>query len=300
MALTMIELAKQVDDPHIAGVLETLYLEENFFQYIPFDTIAGLTVSYTSEETLPSVAFRKINEAFAVSNGVMQRNIEVLRPFGGDSDNDKLFVDAYGTAWRAARDQMWLKAMGQKFIEHFIYGNFALAGTDYVDADGFDGLAQRITAGQTVDALGNAGSDGSSVFAIRFGDMYCKGLMTAGGIDSRDLGETDAKPVYRTRTDAAMGLAIYNGKSVARMKDLRAATQVVTVAFMDELRDLILGDPSIFLMSKRSRRQLKTACLASGVALGMTVDQLGNPIESYGGIPIVVSEAVIDTETNSA
>jgi hypothetical protein len=300
MDMTLIEMSKLVKDPHISGVLETLYLEENFFQYIPFDTIAGLTVSYTSEKKLPDVSFRKLNEAFSVSHGVVQRNIEVLRPFGGDSDTDKLLVDAYGPTWRAQMDVMWLKAMAIRFIQAFIYGNFALAGAAYVDEDGFDGLAQRITSGQTVDALGTGGADGSSVFAIRFGDGYCKGLMTGGGIDQRDLGETDAKPVYRTRTDAAMGLAIYNGTSVARMKDLRATTQVVTLDYMDELRDLISGDPTLFLMSKRSRRQLGKAAKTSGVALGMTIDQLGNPILSYGGIPIVVSDAVINTETCSS
>lgn len=299
MAMTLIEMQKLVDDPVISGVLETLYREENFFQYIPFDIIAGLSILYTSESELPSVAFRKLNEAFAESTGVVQRNIEVLRPFGGDSDQDRVLVDAYGPQYRASMDSMFIKAMAIKFVQAFMYGNFALAGAAYVDADGFDGLAQRITAGQTIDCLGTGGTDGSSVFAIRFGDTYCKGLMTGSGIDSRDLGEVQSKPVYRTRTDATMGLAIYDGKSVARMKDIRAATQVVTCALMDQLRDKLVGDPTIFLMSKRSRRQLKVSALASGVALGMTIDQLGNPIEAYGGIPIVISGAVIDTEINS-
>jgi len=300
MAMTLIEMQKLVDDPVISGVLETLYREENFFQYIPFDIIQGLSILYTSESELPSVAFRKLNEAFSESTGVVQRNIEVLRPFGGDSDNDRLLVDAYGPQYRASMDSMFIKAMAIKFVQAFLYGNFALAGAAYVDADGFDGLAQRITSGQTVDCLGAGGTDGSSIFAIRFGETYCKGLMTGGGISSRDLGELDEKPVYRTRTDAAMGLAIYDGKSVARMKDIRAASQVVTTTLMDELRDKLVGTPSIYLMSKRSRRQLKASCATYGVALGMTMDQIGNPIDSYGGIPIVTSEAVIDTESNSA
>jgi len=295
MAMTLIEMSKLVKDPHISGVLETLYLEENFYQYIPFDIIAGLTISYTSEKELPSVAFRKLNEAFAASTGVVQRNIEVLRPFGGDSDTDKLLVDAYGPQWRAEMDQMWLKAMAIRFIQAFVYGNLAAAGAAYVDADGFDGLAQRITAGQMVDGTGTTGANGSSVFAIRFGPGYCKGLMTGGGIDQRDLGEQNSAPVYRTRTDAAMGLAIYNGTSVARIYDLTVAA-TCTYTLMDTLRDKISGTPTLYLMSKRSRRQLRTSAITAGVALGMTIDQLGNPIESYGGVPIVISDAIIDTE----
>ena len=68
---------------------------------------------------------------------------------------------------------------------------------------------------------------------------------------------------------------------------------------MDELRDLISGNPSVFIMSKRSRRQLKISARGLGISLGMTLDQLGRPIESWGGIPVMVSDAVIDTETNT-
>ena len=308
MPMTMIELAKSVTDPKLAGIIETLYVEETTLQYVPFRTVAGLSLSYNQEAALPSVGFRNINEAFAESVGVLQPMVEVLKPFGGDSDTDTVLVDAYGPQERAVYDGMFAKAMGIKYLQFMLYGNSPVvaaslpngrAGAAYDDVKGFDGLLKRIQTAQTVDGLATGKTDGTSVFCIRFGAGFVQGLMTPKGISQRDLGEIDTKPVFRTRVDATMGLAIFNGKAVSMVKDLAAATQVLTTTLLDNAVDLIQGKPSIILMNKRSRGQLKTSALATGVALGMTIDQLGNPIESWGGVPVVVSEAIINTEYNT-
>jgi hypothetical protein len=39
-----------------------------------------------------------------------------------------------------------------------------------------------------------------------------------GAIDVRDLGELDTKPAFRTRVEWYSGLAIYNGRSAARLR----------------------------------------------------------------------------------
>ena len=306
--MTLIEAVKTVRDPKLAGFIETLYVEEQALQYVPFRTISGLSLSYNQESELPSVGFRNVNEAFAESTGVLQPAIEVLKPFGGDSDTDLIFIDAYGEGIRGTYDSMFAKAMGIKYIQFLLYGNSPIvaasapdgrAGSAYDDVKGFDGLLKRIQTAQTVDGAATGGTDGSSVFGLRFGEGMCQGLMTAKGISTRDLGELQAKPAKRTRVDAMMGLAIFNGKSVAMVKDLAAATQVLTTVLMDQMSDKIQGKVTIYLMSKRSRYQLKVSAIASGVALSMTIDKLGEPVESWGGKPVVVSDAVIDTEHNT-
>ena len=78
MAMTLIEAAKSVQDPKLSGYIETLYVEEPTLQYVPFRTVAGLSLSYNQEAELPNVGFRNINEAFAESTGVLQPAIEVL------------------------------------------------------------------------------------------------------------------------------------------------------------------------------------------------------------------------------
>lgn len=47
------------------------------------------------------------------------------------------------------------------------------------------------------------------------------------GIQVRDLGELDDKPVYRTRLDWYLSLCIYNGRSVARLSGIQDAPAIV-------------------------------------------------------------------------
>ncbi|MFE3409454.1 major capsid protein [Streptomyces mirabilis] len=60
----------------------------------------------------------------------------------------------------------------------------------------------------------------TSVYAVRFGsaegDQAVTGL-TNGGVQVRDLGELDTKPVYRTRLEFYTGLALFGGKAAARL-----------------------------------------------------------------------------------
>jgi hypothetical protein len=65
-----------------------------------------------------------------------------------------------------------------------------------------------------------ASSVTSSIYAVRFGrdesDRAVTGL-TNGGIGVRDLGEQDAKPVFRTRIEFFCGLGIFGAKAAARL-----------------------------------------------------------------------------------
>lgn len=301
-AITLAEYAKTVTDPLRRGIIETSYEEEPLYGIVPFRNINGLALPYNQEESLPSVSFRNINEAFTTSHGVVNRKVEVVRPFGGDSDTDTVLVDAYGMQERTSKDRMFAKAMAVKYIQTMFYSNSGVRNPSYVDTKAFDGIEARITAAQTVDCLGTGASDGSSVFALRFGDGYVQGLQTPSGLAVKDIGEMDSTPAYRTRIQHVAGLAIFHGRAVGWIKDIRAASQVLTVNFMNALRDKIVGTPDVYCMSRRSRNQLfedsvKVGGSTGSVALGMTIDQLGRPVESWGGVPIYVSDAVLDTET---
>jgi hypothetical protein len=81
------------------------------------------------------------------------------------------------------------------------------------------------------------------------------------------------------------------------IKDVTVACPLL-YTMMDQCYDLIDGIPDVWIMSKRSRSQLKTSLL--GLAgLSVALDRVGNPIETYAGVPIIVSDAVINTEVNT-
>jgi hypothetical protein len=298
MAMTLVEWAKTVDDPAKSAVIETLYLEEPLFQLLPVEFLDGLSLVYPTEKELPSVGFRKLNEAFSESTGVVQRNVETLKAFGGDSDVD-IALARNKPDVRRRYDKMRIKATGINFVKWFLYGNSgARTSAAYDDVDAFDGLATRITgASQIVNAGGSSQTDGTSVFALKFGDTYVQGLMQSPGMNARDLGELQTKPVYRTRVDCEAGMAIYHGRACGWLRNISAAGSTPCVCDdVDELIDTTAGLPDVLIMSKRSRRELKQNAWTKGVTFGREVSDVGTPLETYGNIPIICSDAVINTE----
>ena len=72
---------------------------------------------------------------------------------------------------------------------------------------------------------------------------------------------------------------------------------MLTCDLLDQAVDAVKGTPSAIFMTKRSRRQLKTNAYTKGIMLSNTLDELGRPVKSWDGVPIHVSDAMIDTET---
>lgn len=70
----------------------------------------------------------------------------------------------------------------------------------------------------------------------------------------------------------------------------------LTLQKLDELIDAIVPRPDILLMSKRTRRKLKDLRRASGAVLEMGVNQFGEQVEVYDGIPVVVDDFVPNDE----
>jgi hypothetical protein len=57
------------------------------------------------------------------------------------------------------------------------------------------------------------------------------------------------------------------------------------------------GKPDILLMSKRTRRKLKSLLVASAHYVEQGSDQFGRQVMFYDGIPVAVSDFQPDTET---
>lgn len=72
---------------------------------------------------------------------------------------------------------------------------------------------------------GGGAAVGTSIYCVGFGDGKLVGLQN-GGIDVRDLGELEAKPVYRTRVEWYSGMAMYHGRAAARLWGIKDAAIV--------------------------------------------------------------------------
>jgi len=70
---------------------------------------------------------------------------------------------------------------------------------------------------------------------------------------------------------------------------------------VDQLIDLIPGArPDALLMSKRTRRKLSSLRRNSGIMLETSVDQFGQHVLSYDGVPVLVDDNVSDTQTQGS
>ena len=75
----------------------------------------------------------------------------------------------------------------------------------------------------------------------------------------------------------------------------------LTLGLMDELIDRVKGGrPHLFLMSKRSRRKLKSLLQASAHYVEQGADQFGRQVMFYDGIPVEVSDFQPDDETQGS
>lgn len=85
-------------------------------------------------------------------------------------------------------------------------------------ADGTPIIPQTETQGTATNA--------SSIYAVRWGrgpaDQSVSGL-TNGGVQVKDLGEIDSKPVFRTRIEFFCGLALFGGKAAGRLAGVLAS-----------------------------------------------------------------------------
>ncbi len=72
----------------------------------------------------------------------------------------------------------------------------------------------------------------------------------------------------------------------------------LTLDKLDELIDLVRpGKPELLVMSKRTRRKLKSLRRAGGNVLEVNVELFGQRVDVYDGIPIVVDDFVPDNES---
>lgn len=79
---------------------------------------------------------------------------------------------------------------------------------------------------------------------------------------------------------------------------MAATGATLTLTKLDELIDAVKGGkPDVLLMSRRSRRKLQALARAAGSNLEVGQGKLGEFVQLYNGIPIGISDWVLDTHT---
>ena len=167
--LSLVEFAKECNDPLVKGVADTLWHESDPMKYIPWETVGSLYKKMLRIQTLPSVARRKLNAAWASSTGTTEPITEGISLVGGNIDVDKEMVEGKQTIEdiRVIQTTMKTTAMAYEFNDNFINGSIL------TDVDNFDGLKRRcdrsdMTAQKLLSDTGTNYIDDTQAHALAF------------------------------------------------------------------------------------------------------------------------------------
>ena len=140
MAWTLAELSKLETDILRKSVIDTLIMESNLMEVLPWETIGQLATTVVKINDLPSVGFRKVNEGYSEGIGHFIQKTESISLFGHDIDTDIAIARAKNTIAdaRAIQQQLTLKAVAYAFNDKFI------SGDPTTDPEEFKGLEKRI------------------------------------------------------------------------------------------------------------------------------------------------------------
>jgi len=149
LAYALVDQMKAEGSTLRGGVIQGLVMRSNVMMTMPFEDIGTINQTVVRWKTLPGVAFRKINAAYAEGAGSYEQLNETIYPLGHDIDVDKVFVRDSKVILdpRATQAQMVLKSLAYTVNNYFITGDQAS------DPDGLTGIKKRIAnlpAAQTV------------------------------------------------------------------------------------------------------------------------------------------------------
>ena len=160
MALTLVEASKVAANEGKelrSAVIEMFARASQWLANLPFKDIQGNAYAYNREGSLPSVAFRGVNESYTASTGVVNPLIEALRIAGGDLDVDTFIIKTQGPGARAIQEAMKVKALAAELTRVLIKGDSTSNLRE------FDGLQNRIVGSQKI---ANGSTDGGDVLSL--------------------------------------------------------------------------------------------------------------------------------------
>ena len=140
-SVTLLEAAKYGDDQLKRGVIETLIQESPILEMLPQTAIAGNALKVQVENSLPTPAFRDVNEAYTRSFGTDTERYFGTAILGGEVFVDNYLVRVRGNVVSAKARQYakFAKAMSRTYDKYFFDGT----GT----AKDFKGINSLITEG---------------------------------------------------------------------------------------------------------------------------------------------------------
>lgn len=298
---SLLDVAKANLADDEVGLIEEAVIAVPEISLFPARTIRGLNYYTRVRKTLPTAGFRNANEGVTPSKSESENRLVetfILNP-RWECDKAVADRDERGPGAFIAEEALGIVLASFQTVAKQIYYGTGAGG----DAKGFPGfLASYDSANMLVDAEGAAAAAASSVWAVKFGPQAVR--MVAGMNGSMDMSDLRIETIRDANNKALTGyvqeLLAYPGLQVGSL-DCLGRIKNLTEEAGKGLTDDLLADlvakfkvgmkPDVLLASRRSIKQLKK----SRTATNPTGAPAPTPTD-YEGIPIVATDAILDTE----
>lgn len=301
--VTLLDIAKRNNSDAVVGLIDDAVASYPEWRLAPARAIPGTSYKTLVRTALPAAGFRAANEGIENKKGAYVNKLVECFILDASWDLDKAVADAAidGAAAECALQAAdHMEGAIKSVCSQFYYG----AASTAVNPDkGFQGLVNFVDSSMVVDAT-ETGSTTTSVWAVRWGlkDVYfpfgMNGALEEGELMTFQATDTAGKKLwkYGQSLQGWIGLQVGSIYSVGRIKNISASTSSKTLDD-DMIASLIakfpVGKlPNVLLMSRRSLRQLQQ----SRTATNSTGAPAPFPTEAFG-IPIQVTDSIVDTET---
>jgi len=151
MALTLIQMKAQFQDPMRQGIVDLLWQSSRVMSYMSFIEFTGMAYPYSERKALAGVTFRSLNSTFSPTAGVINPKVENLTILGGKIRTDSIAVALKGDKARTNEIAGQIEAAGKFFDKNFFHGD------PTVDPKSFYGLRKRLVNTQLLKQATNGG-----------------------------------------------------------------------------------------------------------------------------------------------
>jgi len=295
---TLLDLAKLNPDPFIQGVIEEALGSAPELKVANARTMPGTGYRTVVRTGLPATGFRDANEGVDSVLSTFESRLCKCYILAARVEVDQAIADAYvdgAFGYQALEAVGVMEAAYRKVGAQFYYGVNS-------DGKGFPGLiASYDEANMTVDAEATANK--TSVWFVKFGERDVQFIFGEGSplqvsdwrIESLEDADGKKFPGYVADLTTWLGLQFVNKNSAVRIKNLGVSngTRMSDDFAFEALSKFPVGvRPDFCFMNRRSLEQLRRS--RTNVTSPTGVPTIP---DNVGGIPIVVTDSLVNTET---
>ena len=307
--LTLLDIAKLNADDRVIPLIEENLNVAPEARILPAMTIPGTTYNTLIRSAFPQPSFRNVNEGTEPVKSTYANKLVQCFYLDGQLEMD---VAAARADSRGEQHALELEASGimqgalTKIGTQLWYGT----GTGG-DSKGFPGAVSVVDSSLVKDAGGTTADTASSIYGLKLGDRFVNLVFGLGNVFT--LGEWRKQFITRSSKELEawknalngyIGVQFVHKYSVGRIKKVTADSgKTATDALIGSwLSQFPVGmKPDVLFMSRRSAYQLQASRSATSITNSAAKGNTGadvwapEPVSS-NGIPIVITDSLLDTE----